>query len=109
MRIHMIYIVIGLVLAFVLLFELAAHASIATEQTKITIDTPKQIPDKVLPAGTYTLELADDETPDIVRTFNADRTVVEATLNTVPAERPNRLSMISLRSLKQILERPTTW
>jgi hypothetical protein len=87
LRIHKIYIIIGLILAFGLFFELAAHASVENEQTTITINAPVQVPGKVLPAGTYIFERADDNNPNIVRIFNADRTVVETTLQTVPADR----------------------
>ncbi len=48
MRIHKIYIAIGLVLAFSLFFELAAHADEANQETIFTFNEPVQIPGAVL-------------------------------------------------------------
>jgi hypothetical protein len=88
MKINKLYIVIGLMIAVALFFELAAHASEFNEQTKITFSAPVQIPGQVLPAGTYTFQQADPfDNPDIIQIFNADGTRVVATLKTVPAER----------------------
>jgi hypothetical protein len=71
-----------------LFFELAAHASVLNEQTKITFSAPVQIPGQVLPAGTYTFQQADPEdNPDMIQILNADGTRFVATLKTVPTER----------------------
>jgi hypothetical protein len=53
MKIHKIYITLGLIIAFVLFFEFAAHADKMDESTKITFRAQIQIPGQVLPAGTY--------------------------------------------------------
>ncbi len=88
MKINKLYIVIGLILAFGLFFELAAHADESNEETTITFSAPVQIPGEVLAAGTYRFELADpNDEPDMVRVSSADRSVVYATLQTVTAER----------------------
>lgn len=88
MRINKLYIVLGLVIAFGLFFELAAHADEVNEQTTITFSAPVQIPGQVLPAGKYVFEQADpDADLDLVRIFSADRSVLYATLQTVPADR----------------------
>jgi hypothetical protein len=88
MRIHKIYIAIGLVLTFSLFFELAAHADEANQETIFTFNEPVQIPGAVLPAGTYRFELLDpDSQQHIVQIFNADRTVLFATVQTISAER----------------------
>lgn len=88
MRIHKIYISIGLVLAFSLFFELAAHANEANQETIFTFNEPVQIPGAVLPAGTHRFQLLDaDSQQHIVQIFNADRTVLFATVQTVSAER----------------------
>ena len=88
MRIHKIYIAIGLVLAFTLFFELAAHADEANRETIFTFNEPVQIPGAVLPAGTYRFELLDpDSQKNIVQIFTADRTVLFATVQTVSVER----------------------
>ena len=88
MKIHKLYITLGLMVAFVLFFEFAAHASEANESTKITFSTQIQIPGQVLPAGTYTFQQADaDSESGLVQIFNADHSVLYATLETVSADR----------------------
>jgi hypothetical protein len=88
MRIHKIYIAIGLVFAFSLFFELAAHADEANQETIFTFNEPVQIPGAVLPAGTYRFQLLDpDSQKDIVQIFNAERTALFATVQTIAAER----------------------
>jgi hypothetical protein len=88
MKIHKLYITLGLMIAFVAFFEFAAHADETNESTKITVNAPIQIPGRVLPAGTYLFQRA---TPNgdshTVQIFNADRTVLYATVETVSAER----------------------
>jgi hypothetical protein len=59
MKIHKTYIAIGLIVAFILFFELAAHASEADQSTKITFNQPIQVPGQVLLAGTYLFTIAD--------------------------------------------------
>ena len=49
MKINKLYIAIGLVIAFGLFFEFAAHADEANEATTITFSAPIQIPGQVLP------------------------------------------------------------
>jgi hypothetical protein len=89
MKIHKSYIVIGLIIAFTLFFELAAHADTLDQTSIITFSAPVQIPGQVLPAGTYVFRLADPEAAqNIVQIFSADRTHLYTTLETVAAERP---------------------
>jgi hypothetical protein len=88
MKLHKLYIAMGLMIAFGLFFELAAHASEANESTQITFGAPVQIPGQVLPAGTYTFQKASPNLdPNLVEIFNADGTVLYATVQTVSAER----------------------
>jgi hypothetical protein len=88
MRINKLYIVLGLVIAFGLFFEFAAHADEVNESTKITFSAPVQIPGQVLPAGTYLFEQADPNAHlNVIQIFNADRTVLYATLETISTER----------------------
>jgi hypothetical protein len=88
MKINKGYIVVGLIIAFTLFFELAAHADESDQATTITFSQAIQIPGKVLPAGTYLFKLADsDSNENIVQIFNADRTVLYATLQTVSTDR----------------------
>ena len=80
-------VVLGLVIAFGLFFEIAAHADEFNEQTTVTFNTSVQIPGQVLPAGSYTFERADpNDNQNIVRIFNADRSV-DTMVQTVSADR----------------------
>ena len=88
MKIHKLYITLGLMFAFVMFFEFAAHADEANQSTKITFSAPVQIPGKVLPAGTYLFQQEDaNDDPNLIDIFNADRTVLYATVETVSADR----------------------
>jgi hypothetical protein len=88
MKINKGYIAIGLVIAFALFFELAAHADESDEATFISFSAPVQIPGRVLPAGTYLFELADHGSePNVVQVFSSDRTVLYGTYLTVATER----------------------
>lgn len=87
MKINKGYIALGLVLAFGIFFELAAHADESDEATTITFSQPIQIPGQVLPAGSYLFKLASDTDLNLVQIFSADRNVLYATLQTVPTDR----------------------
>jgi len=88
MRINKFYIALGVLIAFALFFELAAHADESNEQTTVTFSAPVQIPGQVLPAGTYIFQQADpDNDQNLVRIFKADRSVVYAAVHTVPTQR----------------------
>src|SRR5258707_5583870 len=87
MKINKGYIVVGLIIAFSLFFGLAAHADESDQSTAITFSQPIQIPGLVLPAGTYLFKLADSNSnQNIVQVFNADGTVLYATLQTIAPE-----------------------
>jgi hypothetical protein len=89
MNINKGYIILGLVIALTLFFEVAAHAEPMDRSTKLTFSEPIQIPGEVLPAGTYLFRLADgDSGQHIVQIFNADGTVPYATVLTIATERP---------------------
>ena len=66
-----------------------AKAAIGDEATQLTFNEPVAIPGQVLPAGKYLFVLDEDST-NIVRIFNADRTRIYATLHTVPSTRGMR-------------------
>jgi hypothetical protein len=84
MKINKGYIAVGLIIAFTLFFELAAHADEFDQATTISFSEPIQIPGQVLPAGTYLFKLANrDSDLNTVQVFNADRTVLYATLETI--------------------------
>jgi hypothetical protein len=83
------YIILGLMIALTLFFELAAHAEPIDRSTKLTFSEPIQIPGEVLPAGTYLFRLADgDSGQHVVQIFNADGTVPYMTVLTIATERP---------------------
>ena len=88
MKINKGYIAAGLVIAFMLFFEIAAHADAWDQSTKLTFSQPVQIPGQVLPAGSYLIKLANPDTDrNIVQVFNPDGTHLYATLHTASAER----------------------
>lgn len=88
MKINKGYIVAGLIIAFTLFFEIAAHADVLDQETKLTFSEPVQIPGQTLAAGTYLFQLVNaDIGQDTVQIFNADRTVLYATLQTISADR----------------------
>jgi len=65
-----LYIVIGLILAFGLLFGIVAYAENTSPQMMIRFSAPVHIPGQVLPARTYLLKCTNlDES--VVRIFNA--------------------------------------
>ncbi len=88
MKINKLYITFGLMIAFVLFFEFAAHADVSNESTKVTFNMPVQIPGQVLPAGTYWFQRADSDDPHVIQIFTADYSSLVATVMTVSAERP---------------------
>jgi hypothetical protein len=66
----------------------AAHADQTNQETTVTFSQPVQIPGRVLPAGTYVFVLPDEATDHFqVRIFDADRSMLIATLLTISAER----------------------
>jgi len=79
---------IAFVVAFVLFFEVSAHADMSDQATQITFSQPVQIPGQVLPAGTYWFLLANiSEQQDVVQIYNSDRSKLYATLETATIER----------------------
>jgi len=86
MKIHKTYIAVGLIIAFALFVEIAAHADEADRATKISFSQPIQVPGQVLPAGTYLFTLANTDDLNMVQIFSLDRTHLYATLETIPTE-----------------------
>jgi len=87
MKIHKTYIAVGMIIAFALFFELAAHADDNLQETEITFNQPVQIPGQILPAGTYLFKQINGEDLDVVQIFTSDRGHVYATLQTIPTQR----------------------
>jgi hypothetical protein len=78
----------GCVLACAI-FQPAAKADGWNQMTKLSFSEPVEIPGQVLPAGTYWFVLLNSASDrDIVQIFSADWSKVEATLQTVPTDRP---------------------
>jgi len=89
MKMNKGYIILGLMIALTLFFELAAHADPIDRTTQFTFSEAIQIPGQVLPAGTYLFRLADgDSGQHVVQIFNADGTIPYATVLTIATERP---------------------
>jgi hypothetical protein len=86
MKIHKNYIAVGMIVAFALFFEIAAHADLGDQATEITFNQPIQVPGQVLPAGTYLFKLFNGDNLDVVQIFNSHRTHLYATLETIPSE-----------------------
>ena len=108
MKIHKVYIIVGLILSFCLFFELAAHADEGNQETHLTFNTPIEIPGQALPAGTYVFQIAElAGNQDVVRIFNADRTVLYATLQTVSAERTEPTGQTSITLADQGFGKPS--
>jgi Protein of unknown function (DUF2911) len=97
MKLHKSYIAIGLVIAFALFCAIAAYADEANQQIKLTFNKAVEIPGQVLPAGTYTFQLAaPDDDQNLVQIFDADQRVLYATLPTVPTERAQATADVSV-------------
>jgi hypothetical protein len=87
MKINTGYIIVGLIIAFTMFFELAAHADEIDHATKITFRQPVQVPGQVLPAGSYLFLLTDTEsTEHVVQILSSDRSVLYGTFLTSAAE-----------------------
>ena len=88
MKLSKVSMIAGFIIAFTLIFELAAHADEANQLTKISFSEAVQVPGKVLPAGNYEFELVrSDSSQNLVQIFNADGTELFATVQTIPIER----------------------
>jgi hypothetical protein len=88
MKINKAYIAVGLIIAFTLFFEIAAHADEVDQATTITFSQPIRIPGRVLAAGTYLFKTVDaDSGEHVVQIFSLDRSVLYGTFLTVSVER----------------------
>jgi len=88
MRMSKLNVMLGMVMAAGLFFNVAAHADQADQKTIITFSTPVQIPGEVLPTGTYMFKLAENGSDqNLVQIFNAGGTKLYATLLTDPTDR----------------------
>ena len=80
---------IFLTLTAVILFApLTAKASELDKKTIVTFNQPVEIPNQVLPAGTYVFKMVDPElSQNVVEILNKDESKVIATLLTAPGSR----------------------
>jgi|SRR5579863_4030383 hypothetical protein len=97
MKINKGYIAVGLIIAFTLIFELAAHADESDHASKITLNQSVRIPGQVLPAGSYLFKLIDtDSTEHVVQIFSANQDVLYGTFLTSSTELQEPASDIEL-------------
>jgi len=105
----------GVLLGFGLLAAVpAVRADDANQATQFTFNQPVEIPGNVvLPAGTYWFVVGDNiDTPNLVRIFNADRTQLYATFETIPTTRPATSDDSELTFAEQSRRQPvalTSW
>jgi len=98
---------IAFVVAFVLFFEVSAHADMSDQATQITFSQPVQIPGQVLPAGTYWFLLANiSEQQDVVQIYNSDRSKLYATLETASIERQEATDGTEVKLAEQESSKP---
>jgi hypothetical protein len=97
MRINKGYIAVGLIIAFTLIFELAAHADESDHATKITFNQSVRVPGQILSAGSYLFKLIDtDATEHVVQIFSANQDVLYGTFLTSSTELQEPASDIEL-------------
>src|ERR1700722_7592704 len=107
MKINKAYIAVGLIIAFSLIFELAAHADGFDQATTMTFNQPVQIPGRMLPAGTYLFKSANRNSDlNTIQVFNADRTVLYATVQTIGTERQQVTGDTEITLAEQGSEQP---
>ena len=97
MKLSKLSMVAGFIIAFTLIFELAAHADDENQLTKISFSAAVQVPGKVLPAGNYEFVVVrSDSSQNLVQIFNADGTELYATVPTIPIERAREVDGTSI-------------
>jgi hypothetical protein len=102
MQIKKFYLVLTMLIAMSALFQLPARADESTETTKVTFSAPVEVPGHALPAGTYIFERANDSgLREVVHIFNADHTVLYATMQTIPVDRMQTTSDPSITLAEQ--------
>jgi hypothetical protein len=79
---------LGLLLALTMMLPVV-HADDWNQSAQFTFSQPVQIPGRVLPAGTYRFQLADNNDRHLVRILREDRSLV-ATLYSIPRVREGR-------------------
>src|SRR5260370_23181584 len=90
MKLSKVSMIAGFIIAFTLMFELAAHADEANQLTKISFSEAVQVPGKVLPAGNYEILVARKGSRlKPVQSFHSGHTTLQGTRqNPPPQARP---------------------
>ena len=84
-----------------------ARADEWNKKTVMTVSEPIQVPNKVLPAGTYVIKLLDSPSDrHIVQIFNADETKLQTTILAIPNYRIQPTGKRSSRSGKRLPDNP---
>lgn len=88
MRASKQFVLFGLIIAFTVIFQIAAAADEWTEETSINFSQAVQIPGQVLPAGSYVFKLAEPDTSRaLVQIYDSSDGKLVATLQTVMTNR----------------------
>src|SRR5258708_36887498 len=88
MKLSKVSMIAGFIIAFTLIFELAAHADEENQLTKISFSEAVQVPGKVLPAGNYEVVGArSDASRHLCQNFKAGGTQPHTPLQTLPIAR----------------------
>jgi hypothetical protein len=101
--------VFGVLLGFGLLAAVpAVRADDTNQATQFTFNRPVEIPGNVvLPAGTYWFVVPNNvDSANLVRIFNADRTQLYATFETIPTNRPTTSDDSELTFAEQSSRQP---
>jgi Protein of unknown function (DUF2911) len=81
----------AIVLFVIMAFSISVpmtRADVSNQKTKLTFNDAVEIPGQMLPAGTYWFVVLNGlPSRNVVQIFNADQSVLYATLLTVPSER----------------------
>jgi hypothetical protein len=80
--------ILGLMLSSAIMLPVV-HADDWNQATRFTFSQPVQIPGRVLPAGSYRFQLADNDNRHLVQIFREDQTLV-ATLYSIPRFRDGK-------------------
>ncbi len=87
---HKLVMVLSCLLLAGIIFVPASRADEWNKETIMTFNEPVEVPDVVLPAGTYVFKLMDSQSDrDIVQIFNKDETKIFATILAIPDYRMN--------------------
>ncbi len=90
-----------------MVFLPAAAADEWNQATEMTFSEPVEIPGMALPAGTYWFVLADTQgSQQIVQIFNADRTKLYTTEETIPTERLQATNGVELKFAERPHQKP---